>query len=56
MFWQWVIVLTSVDDGILSDDTEFSWVSLDDLEFNGPHSTANEESVTLADRAIGWKQ
>ena len=46
-------VRTGVDDGVLSNNTVFCRVGLDDLELDCPHASANEESVALAHRAVG---
>ena len=37
-----------MNDSVLCDNTELRRIGLDDLEFNGPHTAANEESVTLS--------
>lgn len=46
---------TSVNHGVLGNDTEFRRVCLDDLEFHCPHSSANKESVSFADGSVGWE-
>ena len=46
-------MLTSMDNSVLSDDAELRRVRLDDLELHRAHAAANEESVSLADGAVG---
>ena len=47
-------VRTGVDDGVLGDNTVFSRVGFDDLEFHRSHTTTDEESVALAEGAVGY--
>jgi len=44
--------LTSVDHGVLSDNTEFGGIGLNDLEFDGTHTATDKERVTLSDGTI----
>ena len=43
---------TSVDDGVLGNNTVLGRISFDNLELHGPHPTTNKESVSLADRPV----
>ena len=43
---------TCVYDSILGNDTVLGRIGFYDLKLNSPHSTADEEGVTLADRSI----
>ena len=47
--------LTSVDHGVLSDNTEFGGIGLNDLEFDGTHTATDKESVTLSHGAISYQ-
>ena len=41
-----------MNDSVLRHDAVFCWIGLDDLELNRAHTTANEESVALADGTV----
>ena len=45
-------IRTSVDDGILGNDTVLGRIGFNDLELHSSHPTTNEEGVALADRSI----
>jgi len=46
---------TSMDYGILSDNTIFGRIGLHDFEFDGPHTTANKKCVTLTNGTVGFE-
>ncbi len=41
-----------VYDGILSDDTVFCWIGLDDFELHSSHTSSDEEGVTFSDGSV----
>ena len=44
---------TCVDDSVLGNDTVLGGVCFNNFEFNSSHTTSYEESVALADGAVG---
>ena len=45
-------VRTGVDDGVLSNNTVFCRVGLNDLELDSTHAATDKESVALANGAV----
>ena len=46
------MALTSMDDGILSNYTEFCRIGLNNLEFDGTHTTTDEKSIPFANGSV----
>lgn len=50
------MLLTSVDDSVRSDNAVFCWIGFQDLEFDGPHSTSDQEGISLSKWSIGFQK
>jgi len=41
-----------MDDGVLSNYTEFCWVGLNDLELDGTHTTTDEKGIAFTNGPV----
>jgi hypothetical protein len=49
-------VAFAMDNGVLGDDAVLGRIDLDDLELDGPHTSADGEQVALPDRSVGFEK